>query len=60
MMQPRLASGGAGLTPEQIAQNLCKELAAKMPPSLDLDKANPSTFGVNAAGQPLSLGVFVG
>jgi len=27
---------------------------------MDEEKAHPATFGVNAAGQPLSLGVFVG
>lgn len=60
MMQPRLAGGGSGLTPDQIAQNLSREIAAKMPAVLDVEKAHPSTFGVNEAGQPLSMGVFVG
>jgi len=60
MMQPRLAGGGGGLTPDQIAQNLSREVAAKMPAHLDTEKAHPSTFGVTEGGQPLSLGVFVG
>lgn len=59
-MQPRLAGGGAGLTPDQLAQNLSRDIAAKMPALLDVEKAHPSTFGFSAGGQPLSLGVFVG
>ena len=59
-MQPRLAGGGAGLTPDQLAQNLSRDIAAKMPALLDNEKAHPTTFGFSDRGQPLSLGVFVG
>jgi len=60
MMQPRVASGGAGRTPDELAQDLCREIAGKLPPILDVDKAHPTTFAVAENGQPLSLGVFVG
>jgi hypothetical protein len=45
MMQPRLAGGGGGLTPDQIAQNLSREIVAKLPAIMDKEKAHPSTFG---------------
>jgi len=46
MMQPRVASGGGGKTPDEIAQDLCRDIAAKLPPALDKGKANADTFAV--------------
>ena len=60
MMQPRVSSGGSGKTPDEIVQDMCRDIASKLPPNLDKEKAHHSTFGKNEAGQPLSLGVFVG
>lgn len=60
MMQPRVAAGGGGRTPDELAQDLCREIAGKLPPILDVEKAHPTTFAVAENGQPLSLGVFVG
>ena len=59
-IQPRVAAGGGGRTPDELAQELCREIAGKLPPILDVEKAHPTTFAVAENGQPLSLGVFVG
>lgn len=60
MMQPRVAAGGGGRTPDELAQDLCREILGKLPANMDVEKAHPSTFAVSEEGQPLSLGVFVG
>jgi len=60
MMQPRVAAGGGGRTPDELAQDLCRDIAAKLPANMDKEKAHPTTFAVSEEGQPLSLGVFVG
>jgi len=59
-MQPRVAGGGGGKTPDELVQDLCREILAKLPPNLDKEKAHPDTFPVTVNGQPGSLGVFVG
>jgi len=59
-MQPRVAAGGGGRTPDELAQDLCREIGGKLPPIMDKEKAHPTTFGFAENGQPLSLGVFVG
>jgi dynein heavy chain len=60
MIQPRIASTGAGRTPDEIAQDLCREIAAKLPPAMDRDAAHETTFTLTELGQPASLGVFLG
>lgn len=60
MIQPRVAAGGGGRTPDELAQDLCRDIAARLPPALDVDAAHPTTFAVAENGQPLSLGVFLG
>ena len=60
MMQPRVASGGSGKTPDELAQDLCRDIAARLPGQLDREKAHPATFATTESGQPASLGVFVG
>lgn len=60
MIQPRVASKGAGKTPDELVQDMCREILARLPPVLNKEKAHPSTFAVAENGQPLSLGVFVG
>lgn len=60
MMQPRVASAGAGRTPDELAQDLCRDIAGRLPAALDKEKAHPSTFARTETGQVGSLGVFVG
>src|SRR6056300_143742 len=60
MIQPRVTTAGAGRTPDEITQDLCREIAGRLPPALDKEKAHPSTFATTDAGQVGSLGVFVG
>jgi dynein heavy chain len=59
MMQPRVASAAGGRTPDELAQDLCREIAGRLPQLLDTEKAHPQTFAVSA-GRMGSLGVFVG
>lgn len=58
-IQPRIASGGSGKTPEEITQDLCREIAGRLPNFLDRSRAHPDTFKVTD-GKPGSLGVFLG
>jgi dynein heavy chain len=60
MMQPRVSSSGGGKTSDERAQDLCREIAAKVPPSLDKDKAHSTTFAISSSGAMVSLGVFLG
>lgn len=60
MIQPRVSSKGAGKTPDEIVQDMCRDILSRLPPKLNKEKAHPSTFAVSDKGQPLSLGVFVG
>lgn len=60
MMQPRVSSKGAGKTPDELVQDMCREILGRLPPILDKEKAHSTTFGVSDTGQPLSLGVFIG
>jgi dynein heavy chain, axonemal len=61
MMQPRVSASGAGKTPDEVAQDLCREIAAKVPASLDTEKAHESTFAISEqSGSMISLGVFLG
>lgn len=50
VMQPRVASSGGGKTPDELAQDLCRDIAGRLPPLLDKEAAHPSTFAVTAAG----------
>ena len=59
-MQPRVSAAAGGKTPDERAQDLCREIAAKVPASLDKEKAHASTFALGASGAMISLGVFVG
>jgi len=59
MMQPRVAGAAGAKTPDELAQDLCRDITARLPPSLDTEKAHPETFPVTDSGQPGSLGVFV-
>lgn len=60
MIQPRVSSKGAGKTPDEVVQDMCRDILSRMPAKLNKDKAHESTFAVSERGQPLSLGVFVG
>lgn len=60
MMQPRVSSKGAGKTPDELVQDMCREILGRLPSKLDKEKAHPTTFTVSDSGQPHSLGVFVG
>lgn len=59
MMQPRVAASAGAKTPDELAQDLCRDITARLPASLDIEKAHPNTFPVTDSGQPGSLGVFV-
>jgi dynein heavy chain len=59
MMQPRVAASAGAKTPDELAQDLCRDITARLPASLDTEKAHPNTFPVTDSGQPGSLGVFV-
>lgn len=60
MMQPRVAGAGGGKSPDEIAQDQCREIASRLPPELDTERAHPSTFALTDVGVMGSLGVFVG
>jgi len=60
MIQPRVSNKGAGKTPDEVVQDMCRDILSRMPPKLNKEKAHESTFAVSEKGQPLSLGVFVG
>jgi dynein heavy chain len=60
MMQPRVNSGGSGKSSDEIAQDLCREIASRLPANLDTSKAHKSTFAITEKGLRSSLGVFVG
>lgn len=59
-IQPRVATKGAAKTPDELVQDMCRDILSRLPPKLNKEKAHASTFGVSDTGQPLSLGVFVG
>jgi len=59
MMQPRVAAGGDAKTPDEIAQDLCRDIASRLPPNLDKSKGHKSIFEFNEKNQRPSLGVFV-
>lgn len=59
-MQPRVAGAGGGKTPDEMAQDLCRDIMAKLPETMDTSRAHPTTFAKTETGQPGSLGVFVG
>ena len=59
MMQPRVAGAAGAKTPDELAQDLSRDILSRLPPSLDTEKAHPNTFPVTDNGQPGSLGVFV-
>lgn len=46
VMQPRVASAGGGKTPDELAQDLCRDIAGRLPPLLDKEAAHPTTFAV--------------
>lgn len=60
MMQPRVADSGGGKSPEELAQDLCRDIASRLPHDLDTERAHPSTFALTEKGVMGSLGVFVG
>lgn len=59
MMQPRVAGAAGAKTPDELAQDLCRDIAGKVPAILDTEKAHSSTFA-NVDGKMGSLGVFLG
>jgi len=59
-IQPRVSSKGAGKTPDELVQDICRDIVSRMPAELNKEKAHESTFAVSERGQPLSLGVYVG
>ena len=60
MMQPRVSSSGSGKTPDERAQDLAREIVAKVPDNLDIEKAHETTFAISSSGAMISLGVFLG
>jgi len=60
MMQPRVAAAGGGKTPDELAQDMARDIAARLPAALDTSRAHPTTFAMTEGGQMGSLGVFVG
>ena len=43
-VQPRLASGGSGKTSDEIVFELAENILSKLPPLLDMEKADKSMF----------------
>lgn len=59
LIQPRVSTKGAAKTPDEIVQEMCREILSRLPPKFNKEKAHEKTFGIQD-GKPLSLGVFVG
>jgi len=51
-LQPRVAAAGGGKTPDELAQELARELLERMPAQIDLDKAHESITALTETGQP--------
>jgi len=60
MMQPRVSASGSGKSPDERAQDLAREIVAKVPDNLDIEKAHETTFAISSSGAMVSLGVFLG
>jgi dynein heavy chain len=60
LIQPRVASKGGGKTPDELVQDMCRDILSRLPPNFNIEKAHENTFQVSDKGQTLSLGVFVG
>lgn len=50
LIQPRVASKGAAKTPEELTQDMCRDILSRLPPKMNIDKAHESTFGVSDTG----------
>ena len=59
-IQPRLTTGGSGLTPDEIVGKLADEIREGLPALLDREAAHESTFGIGYSGQMNSLGTVLG
>lgn len=59
LMQPRVSSEGAKITPEDIVKKRCGEFLEILPEDIDERKAHPETFKILDTGAMISLGVFV-
>lgn len=60
-IQPRVSSGEAAKTPEEIVQDMAVEMKDNLPDNMDISKAHEKTFATSeATGSMISLGVFVG
>lgn len=57
-IQPRVSSGGAEKTPEEIARDMAQGFSKILPKNIDNDLAHPDTFKNDDKGKPLSLGTF--
>lgn len=44
MMQPRVAESGVGKTPDELAQDLCRDIGGRCPAKLDNTKAHPDAY----------------
>lgn len=60
LIQPRIASGGAGETPEEKGRRMAQEFAKILPTNIDKEAAHPDVFKFDDNGKPLSLGTFCG
>lgn len=54
-MQPRLSSGGAGKSPDEIVYELAESILGKLMDKLDLDEANADIFEQVSAGDTVLL-----
>lgn len=59
-IQPRLAAGAAGRSPDDIVSSLAAELLAALPPPLLREEAALGLFDRTASGQLKSLSVVLG
>jgi len=59
-VQPRIASGGGGKGPEQIAQEMADEFLIRIPDAKKKKLAHPETYKKIAGGGVVSIGVFHG
>lgn len=60
LIQPRLAAGGAGESPEEKGRRMAQEFSKLLPGNIDRDAAHPDVFKFDDNGKPLSLGTFCG
>jgi len=59
-VQPRIASGGTGKSPEEIVGDMAEDLLKRIPESKKQKEAHPDTYKKTPQGGVVSLGVFHG